>query len=240
LGEYLIWPIKDGFSVLKNGQEIDKIRFPKGGRAVNIVVSPTGHIAANVTFTEEGRRTAAYLYRLGGVTPPTDSPFPPSGPTEPPSGIIPGQLLEITYPSATSTNPNILIRFATLNSVTQGNMNLSIYDQPYSVNTQNAQFYRFNYAPAALSEFVPGSFVNIFGTLDIDTGTSINASVVRNPLPAGAAPTGGAPTTPFPDNATGANTVPAPTTPAPTTAATQNTLNSLEQLLLNLQQRFAQ
>jgi hypothetical protein len=85
LGEYLIWPIRDGFSVLRNGQVVDSVRFPKGGRAINIVVSPTGHIAVNVSFSEEGRRTAAYLYKLGGATgqPPVLPPGIPTFPTYP-------------------------------------------------------------------------------------------------------------------------------------------------------------
>jgi hypothetical protein len=254
-GEYLAYKTCDGrhceLVVRKGSEELSVEPIPltisgdRNHRQIKAIeISPTGKIMVSSREFQSDVSDELYVYQIREVTgqpttptgpgfPPTGPGFPPTGPGVPPPGTIPGQLLEIGFPG-TSPAPTILIRFGTINSVTQGNMNISIYNQPYSVNTQNAQLLRDNRSQAALSEFVPGRFVNVFGTLDTDTGTNINASIVRNPLPAAAFPTGTG-TAATPSNVT------APTTVAPTNlnTATQNTLGNLEQILLDLQQRFA-
>jgi hypothetical protein len=203
-------------------------------------ITPQGKIMA-------GGIRQAYLFGTSGGVPPPVPPVPPVPPGPSPSEI-PGQTLNIIHATTSDATiePAILIRLAKVLSSSATSLSVSIFGRNYTVDPSRARVLDMNWLPIGLASILPGSYVNVWGSLDLADSAIIHAVTIRSPLPAGMQPAGTTQSTPFSMPASNfalpATTFSfpvAPATPA-AAAATQTQLNTLQQALRALQLRLAQ
>jgi hypothetical protein len=211
-----------------------------------------GVAATNPTYmyiTPQGRIMAgggrgAYIFGMtGGSTPPPPGPSPSSTVPE-----IPGQTLNIIHATTSdaTVEPAILIRLSKVLSSSATSLSVSIFGRNYTVDPSRARVLDMNWLPISLTSILPGSYVNIWGSLDLANSALIHAVTIRNPLPAGVQNTGNTQSIPFSLPATNFalpvtnfSSPAVPVTPA-AAAATQTQLNTIQQALRALQLRLAQ
>lgn len=232
-----------GVEVFENGSKIASAVLPdEHNRPGHDVVAPASNVQS-IAFSGDGTRLVvvtyygAYLYKIGGAssTSPSGCATNPLDPACNPGGDttilpqLPGQSFTITMSTTSATTPpSVLIRLANILSVSGSNMNISIFGRPYSVDLSHSQILGFNWRPAPLSTFLPGRFVNVWGTLDTVTSTLIHSITVRNPFPVVALGFG---------SGSGAGQVAGATTSV--MSPLQQVLDSLRQVLEALQARLA-